>query len=612
MSENRLFQDFPPISPGEWKEKIIADLKGADYQKKLVWKTDEGFDIQPFYTAADLDNIRKLQGGTSLYTNKETNGNDWLIRQDFLFNSAPEKCNEKIIHAVKRGVTSVGIDLNNQQVPGAEELEILFQGIDTTRITIHFMHATDHEKLYSALVKYLNSPGNKNNTIRGSLGFDPIGRIARTGESDETAFDRLASLIKSSSNVFPEFRILTVNAGIFQDSGSTLSQELGYALSMANEYLDQLTNRGLTPSLVNNSMMISFSTGPDYFMEIAKLRAARSLWAAVYSEWNAGTDNVSAYIHSRTASWNLTVYDPNVNMLRTTTETMSASLGGSDEITVQPFDRWFNDENEFSSRIARNIQIILKEEAAFGKVADPAAGSYYIEELTTGLTDQAWKIFLDTEKNGGFLEAFSKGLIQGQVETSAENKRKQTASRRRSILGVNQYPAFGELILNQQRSVPGTENTGSSTFPALKPFRIAEEIEKLREQTEKSEKLPKVFLLKFGEPAWRTARAMFAGNFFACAGFEIIDNTGFDDLKDGIEAARKSKADIVVLCSADDAYTSAATAVNSALHGSSVIVVAGYPKDTLETLKDAGIRHFIHVKSNLLEELKKFQALIIT
>jgi methylmalonyl-CoA mutase len=333
------------------------------------------------------------------------------------------------------------------------------------------------------------------------------------------------------------------------------------------------------------------------------------LWNVFIAEWGVKAPS-AMHIQSRSAAWNLTLYDVNVNMLRTTTEAMSASLGGSDVISVLPFDHWSREENDFSSRIARNIQIVLREEAWFGKVADPAAGSYYIEKLTEHIIEQAWHHFMQAEEKGGFTEAFRQGTIQDEVAASQEYKRARAASRRDTILGVNQYPAFSEVLLSQDILLPEDPAEKQTSFRPIRPFRIAGEIEKLRLQTEQSAKRPKVFLLKYGEPAWRSARAMFAGNFFACAGYEIIDNLGYDNVEKGIAAAKKSAADIVVLCSSDAAYGETAPAVYDALHTTSVIVIAGYPQDAIEALAQKGISHFIHVKSNLLEELRKFQDLL--
>jgi methylmalonyl-CoA mutase len=619
MTKKRLFEEFPPVSSEEWKAKVTADLKGADYDKKLVWKTEEGFNVHPYYRREDLEAL-----------NAGIIKRDWKIRQDFTAGPSPEALNRKIRDAMSRGAQSIGIDFSERNgrseknLPplsstgsGSAQTDIwegnlatLLTDINLAETELNFLNTSQPQQLLQQLSELAAKSGTDPAGIQGSVGFDPIKQLSAEGELDDQAFDALSDCLKTSTAKLPGMKMVTVDAGILQDSGSTLSQELGFGLAMANEYLDRLTQRGHTPEEVAGAMLFSFATGPNYFMEIAKLRAARWLWRTVCKEWGLEENQCNMVIHSRTASWNLTMYDPYVNMLRTTTETMSASLGGSDSISVHPFDRIFREENEFSSRIARNSQLVLKEEAYFNKVADPAAGSYYIEQLTESIAEQAWKHFLETEEHGGYIKAFKKGWIQEQVSTSAEVKRSKASSGRTSILGVNKYPAFAEMILNQGISVPGKKSGEHVQHQPLQPFRIAEEIEQLRMQTERSKKRPKVFLLKYGEPAWMTARGMFAGSFFACAGYEIIDNRGFETVEEGIAAARKAKANIVVLCSADTAYPDTAPAVNDALGSTAEIVIAGYPKDAVETLQQQGLRHFIHVKSNLLEELQKFQSLL--
>ncbi|MDF1573541.1 MAG: methylmalonyl-CoA mutase family protein, partial [Bacteroidales bacterium] len=488
-------------------------------------------------------------------------------------------------------------------------LTSLFHEIDIDKTSFYFRNIKEPLQFFDALTSFINTTGAQHSSFSGSMGMDPIGDLVKTGEFDPSTYDAIAGMIQTASKLFPQFRIITIDAGFFQDGGSTLSQELGYGLAMANTCLDELTRRGLEPGTIASMISVSFATGPDYFLEIAKPRAARHLWNVLISEWGVDAPP-SMHIQSRSAAWNLALYDVNVNMLRTTTGAMSASLGGSDVISVLPFDYWSREPNDFSARIARNTQIVLREEAWFGKVADPAAGSYYIEKLTEQLAEQAWHHFMEAEEKGGFTEAFRQGIIQDAVAASREYKRARAASRRDTILGVNQYPAFSEVLLSQDILLPEDPEEKQATFRPIRPFRIAGEIEKLRLQTEKRAKRPKVFLLKYGEPAWRSARAMFAGNFFACAGYEIIDNLGYDQVEKGIADAKKTDADIVVLCSADAAYGETAPVAFDALHENAEIVIAGYPQDDVAALAEKGISHFIHVKSNLLDELRKFQELL--
>lgn len=609
MTKNRLFDDFPPISSDEWKEKIIADLKGADFDKKLVWHTAEGFDVQPYYRKEDLEDTGTPTAGTDQVIPGAERTITWKVRQDLLVDPDTESCNCSIRKVLDRGAQAIGLDFRKIEKIDPAVIASLFHEVDIEKTPFFFQHVKEPVQLFNALSAYINETGKQDSRFSGSLGVDPLGHLVRQGKIDTSMFDAIAELIPTASRLFPQFRIITIDAGAFQDGGSTLSQELGFALAMANTYLDELTRRGQDPATIASMISFSFATGPDYFMEVAKLRAARLLWNVMTSEWGVETP-APMHIQSRSAAWNLTLYDANVNMLRTTTGAMSASLGGSDVISVLPFDHWYREENDFSARIARNIQIILREEAYFGKVADPAAGSYYIEKLTKGITEQAWHHFLQAEEKGGFIEALRQGAIQDEVHGAMENKRERAASRRDTILGLNQYPAFSELLLSQDILLPEVSAAGKTEFMPILPFRVAGEIETLRLQTEKSKKRPKVFLLKYGEPAWRSARAMFAGNFFACAGYEIIDNLGYDSIEKGIPDAKKAAADIVVLCSSDAAYGETAPVAFEALQKQAEIVIAGYPKDSIETLSEKGIHHFIHVKSNLLEELRKFQNLL--
>ena len=611
MGKQRLFEDFPGVDSATWKERIMADLKGADYNKKLVWKTREGFDVQPFYTREDNEELTLTKKGTGIVPLLNRTGNSWLIRQNFHVDPSPEACNCTLKYAMKRGIDAAGFDLSPVSGPDIRYISNLLRDIDTGQLELHFMHVDDPARLVHLLKEHTINNGGDPSGVRGSMGPSPLSRLTLSGEITDNAFGTLAATMKQAVTDLPAFRMITIDAGNFQDGGSTLSQELGFGLAMANEYIDRLTQEGLSPQQVINSMLFTFSIGPNYFMEIAKLRAARWLWMTICREWGLKDDEVSMYIHSRTASWNLARYDANVNMLRTTTGAMSASLGASDMISVHPFDSTYRGENDFTSRIARNIQVILKEEAYFHKVADPAAGSYYIEQLTEKLADQAWNHFMEVEEKGGFLEAFKSGWIQDEITASAKELQASAASGKKSMVGVNKYPAFDEFLLKQESrfTEPPGENHTSTCKPVL-PFRIAAAIEDLRLETEKSGKRPRVFLLKYGEPAWMTARAMFAGNFFACAGYEILNDKSFKTVEEGLKVAGKSGAEIIVLCSSDDSYAEAGPLVLEKMKGKAEIVIAGYPAQSVEMLKEHGLQHFIHSRSNLLEELQKFQRLM--
>ena len=432
-------------------------------------------------------------------------------------------------------------------------------------------------------------------------------------DSQEEDLDRCKRMIMATGNL-PHFTVITVNGRNFHHAGSSIVQELAFSLSEGAEYLTQLTERGLSVDNIAPGMRFNFSVGPNYFMEIARIRAARQLWAIIVKAYGPSSDDIARMsIHTETASWNMTVYDPHVNMLRTTTESMSAVLAGVDSHVVKTFDSAYSKPEEFSEHIARNQQLLLKEEAYLDKVADPAAGSYYIEMLTASIVEEAWKLFLEVEEHGGYVEAVKSTFIQKKIKENAKSLDKALALRKSSLLGTNQYPNFTEKI---QQYIPAevfnpTDFTEKNAFvETLKPYRGAQHFEKLRKKTDdysRDHKRPAVFMFTYGNLSMRIARAQFASNFFAVAGFDLIDNLGFNSIGEGVQAAISSKAGIVVICSSDEEYVEIVPKIIEGLEGKAIVALAGYPKEIVDDLKKAGIEHFIHMRSNVLESLQEFQ-----
>jgi methylmalonyl-CoA mutase len=375
---------------------------------------------------------------------------------------------------------------------------------------------------------------------------------------------------------------------------------------MGNEYMAILTDRGIEPGMAASKIRFSFSIGSNYFFEIARLRAARLLWSVITDKYNpADRASCRMEIHCTTGRWNKTMYDPYVNMLRTQTEAMSATLGGTDSLTVEPFDAAFRKPDRFSERIARNQQLLLKEEAYFDKVADPAGGSYYIEKLTRLIAENAWDLFIETEGNGGFIESLKSGSIQGRIRESAKRKRNDVASRKEILLGTNQYPDLKET---KARSVQKSSEAAEDCDLIVEPVRLSrgsEELERLRLAADNAPKRPVVFMLTLGNAAMRRARAQFSCSFFACGGYNVIDNHGFNSPEEGVEEALKAGAAVIVVCSSDEEYELLAPAVFEKIAGRAITVVAGNP-DCKERLREAGIEHFIGIKSNLVDTLKEF------
>jgi len=614
MKQTKLFDEFPPVSTQEWEDKIKADLKGADYEKKLVWRTIEGFSVRPYYRAEHLKNLKHLKyvpGEFPYVRGNKVKSNEWYIRQNMDATDAG-KANKKALNVLMRGVDSIGFDLTLMEEFSDYDFKSLLKDICLKSIELNIMGALAAQPFVDFLKNKIKTENIDATQIKGSVCFDPLAHLSLRGnfcKTQDEVFETAKELVEKTKDL-PAFRTIGVNGEMFNNSGASIVQELGFALSMGNQYLSILTEKGLDVDTIAQNIKFNFGVSTNYFMEIAKFRAARMLWAKIVEAYEPKNKEVAKMnIHAVTSKWNQTIYDPYVNMLRGTTESMSAILSGIDSLTVTPYDVPFEKPTDFAERIARNTQIILKEESYFDKVVDPAGGSYYIENLTASIAEHAWNLFKDTENQGGYIEAFKAGFIQEKVNETANKRNHNIASRKEVILGVNQYPNASEKMdakYDAGTIITQVHKRDDAIAEPLKPYRGAEEIELLRLKTDQSAKTPKVFLLTIGNPAMRKARAGFASGFFACAGFDIIDNLGFDSVEEGVQAAVKQKSDIVVVCSSDDEYPEVAPAVFEQIGNKAITVVAGYPA-CVDDLKAKGIKHFIHIKSNLLETLKGFQ-----
>ena len=611
--KEKLFDQFPPVSTEEWMNKIHSDLKGADFNKKMVWKTEEGFNVKPFYRMEDSVDLKypdTLPGQFPYVRGTKIWKNNWYVRQDIEVSDYSE-ANRKALDILLKGVDSLGFVITDPESVNIENFNILLRGIHIDIIELNFLCNGKSKEILDHLTTISRDRELNPEKIRGAIETDPIGRLMLNGKlciSVEEGFDYLTSFTESAS-LFPNLRAIHLNASHFTNSGADIVSELAFGISMGSEYMVQLTQRGISGNVAASKIRFGFGTGSNYFAEIAKLRAARILWSAVLKGFQPENfEGIKMHIHCVTSKWNKTIYEPYVNMLRTQTEAMSAILGGTDSLTVEPFDMVFRQPDEFSERIARNQQLILKEEAYFDKVADPAAGSYYIENLTNMISEKAWKLFIETEDNGGFIGCLKSGFIQESLSECASNRKKEVSNRKHIILGTNQYPDAHEKIscsVEFKRIFNERIYEEDLVIDPITLFRGSEEYEKIRISVDRSPFRPAVFLLPVGNDVMRKARSQFSLNFFICAGYNVIDNYGFETVEEGIDKSLVSGADIVVLCSSDEEYPLFAPAICNRLKDKSILVIAGNPpcKDELKAL---GIDHFIFSGLNVVDTLKNF------
>ena len=532
-----LFAEFPPVSTAEWEAAIAKDLKGKD-PKSLIWKTEDGFELKPFYRLEDAPALPALRDFPT----------GWKICAEVTdFETAME--------VVARGAQAIQYWPENE-----DALEALLSRLPLTKVEVH-IRADGHAPSLLRVIRHFAG------RVHGSLNCGPVHEAA---------------------NIAPYFIPYVINAGRFDEIEATATQELALALAQGSEYLADL-------GLVADQIAFSFPIGSNYFFEIAKLRAARLLWPRVVKAYDPHA-RATTRIFAQTSEWNKTVYDPYVNMLRGTTEAMSAIIGGAELVTVSPFNSAFAAPDEFARRIAVNTQLILREEAHFDELSDPASGCWYIESLTDTMAREAWKLFQQMEEAGGYSTAVGSGLVDKLVKPSREARRTAIAQRRRQFTGLNVHANPAERVLDKV-TVPSRHTRGPADF------------ETMRLRTERYEKAsgktPKVFLLQFGDAKMRRARAEFSTEFFQCAGFGVVKPPAFATVEAALASIEAEKPDFVALCSSDPEYTALAAGVCPLVK--QPVIVAGFPKDALERLKQAGVAEFIHIRSNAIETLTALQ-----
>ena len=651
-----LFNDFPSVSTEEWEQIISRDLKGANYKEKLRWQTGEGINPLPFYRKEDLNKVGRQR------PLEKKGGAGWEIREP-VFRQNVSEANGAALEALEGGADSLqfylqvmytegmlGGDLAGTAVKSQPQFTKLLEGIDLVEVPVHFDAAMATPVPLALLWNHVQSGPSAPEQVTATFSYDPFRSILLNGRlpKDEADFQQdIYQMAQFRQEHLPGVRPLCIDARTYHNSGATIIEELGFALASASEYLAMLTARGMDATEAAESLHFQFSIGSNYFLEVAKFRTLRLLWQQVLEAYGADPQQAPAYVHGETSRRNKTLYDPYNNMLRTTTEGMSAAIAGCDSITILPFDRHFRSSDAFSERIARNSQIIMSEEAYLDKVHDPGAGSFYIEQLTDDMAREAWSFFQETEQVGGMTKAILDNFVQLTIEQSQQRRSKAVARGEQVLVGTNKYPnpedrmagkyqpdqptvsldaPEGPPDLDEERLIasmaeglageadlkdfiPYLYDVGKQDIRQLPPFHEADPFEQLRLITEKQEIAPVVMTLPVGEPKVRKARSAFAANFFGCAGYQINEPLGFDAIEEALTTATKKIADILVLCSTDEAYEDlvpAAGEVLETMEDPPLLVVAGYPEEHLRSYRKKGVDAFIHRNSNVLETLQLF------
>ncbi len=606
-----LFEEFESVSFEAWRECVERDLKGADFEKKLVHETLDGIALQPMYSPTDMP-----QKAGPLRIDR-----GWLTRED-VRETDPMLARSHIEAATQRGADEVSVRIfpNDSVNLSAKHLGNLTAGIDPRKTAIHWLAGPLTRPTQKAWKDALVERGIEPGSVKGSVECDPItDRCSRwVDEPLSTWKTEFHESICCASRGFPAATWVTVRASIFEKAGASLAQELAWAVSILHAYLSNLPSEVSAQDLLDHAE-IRFGVGTNYVLEICKLRVARILFANLAQLH--GCTGVPK-IHAVTTSSNKTIYDAHNNLLRATIESMAATIGGADSLTVAAYDQGYHCPDEFSEHLARNTTTLLATEAHLDKVADPLAGSYTVESLTRAYAEKAWSTFQQIEEQGGFARCFENGTIENALNEVREKRSRQIATRRRTIVGITQFANSMESKLAQvgasqamfqAKPVPVNEENWTADWlmnkavpsSALDLFRPSWPFENLRLRIEShvatGNRRPLIWLLLAGDLKMRNARAAFCQSFFAAGGYAIRQVVA-EPLDAAVREALFENADAIVVCSADDEYGRLVEQIR-VVAADTKLIVAGFPADKIDALREAGASDFVHVKTPQLEFL---------
>lgn len=683
--------EFTPPTYEEWKQACIELLKGAPFEKKMYTKTYEGITFEPMYFRAATEEIlpkKSFPGKGDFLRGATANGyvnEPWGIAQacDETF---PEENNELLKHEIDKGstiyniqldcATKKNVDARECDHPGKdgvslttlEDVEKVLQGLQLDKYPLYVYAGESSLPIMALIVAAVKKNGGDVSKLHGFIGANPIGELAANGklnQSIDKLYDEAAAAAKWAIKNAPELKTFMVKSDVFSNGGANDIQELAYTLSAAVAYLRALLDRGLTIDEAAEQIMFGVSVGANFFMQIAKLRAIRPLWAEIVKAFGGSESVQHIHVHARPAYFFKTVYDPYVNLLRNTTELFSAVAGGVESFENAPFDEPIRKGDEFSRRIARNMQIILQEEFGLLQPIDPAGGSWAVETLTKQIKEKVWAEFQKIEGMGGIVKALQENYPQDEIEKVLADRFKTSASRRDKIVGNNMYANMTETRLdprpedfaeNKKLRTQAIENylakvdakdalskvdannfdtvidaaAAGATIAELRAalgkgeseevttigkHRWSEKFEQLRETTEnfKAEKGDnvKIFLANMGPIPQHKARADFTTGFLQVGAFDVLGNNGFATVEDCAQAAKESGADAVVICSTDATYPEIVPALAPKLHevlpNATVYLAGTAPAELVETYKNAGIDDYINIRSNCYQTLTAMQ-----
>lgn len=592
-------QSFPVQKIDDWKEKAESSLKGRKIES-IQSSTYENIVLKPLYTREDEVTVSEYPSGSDFRRGVFPLGyktNEWKVAQRIPYKT-PEELKAKLSEALEKGQTAISFEVTKDVIDYAADF-----------INVNYPFSVNSKWLHHELLEVLTNQPSGN--IEGYIANDPISLFAEAGAISEEYLQLWQNDILKANEKFPNVKTVLIDTAPYHNGGANAVQELGIAAATGVFYLEQLTEAGMGFEKVLSKMIFHFSIGSNFFMELAKLRAARIIWNRITELYGAKEEARGMQISAAASSFTKTVHDPHVNLLRAANEAFAAVLGGIQYLHVDPFDH-ITGSNSFSERIARNIQLILKEEAHLRHVTDPAGGSWYIESLTIELADKGWEFFQQIEANGGMLEVLKYNWLQPKINAVYEQRNMDIQTRKQSIVGTNVFAKLDEIpALKINSTEPELMIEKTSKIAPIPKRRLAEPFEELRANAkqlgERTGAAPSVALLCLGELKQYKARLDFMKGFLAAGGFNAVDSGPLFSLEDAKEYIAHLNTNFVCLCGANDQYESIGLNLLSALKTefpNHTFFLVGLPeREKQDQWLNKGINQFIHAKSNCHEIL---------
>jgi methylmalonyl-CoA mutase len=597
---------FPIPTLEQWREALNRELKGTPYEK-LRRSTPEGILLEPLYTTYPGADTAHYPGFAPYLRGTHATGylnHSWELAQELP--ALPLRDWSTLLYQVlEQGQNAISIPLwgpHALKFQRSNDLAFALQGLKPGSHPIHLAAASTALLHAQHLVGWAGSA-----ELRGSCTADPLGALV-SGDATldlPDAWDQLAQTLDILEVKQPALKGIGISTRPYVEAGAHAVQELSFALASAVEALRELQQREQDPAALCARVRFSLGVGPQLFMEIAKFRALRVLWARVAQVFGADAEGQKANVHAFTSRYGLTAYDAHNNLLRTCTAAFSALLGGVDSLHTEPFDAIFRTPDAFSVRLARNIQLLLREESHLQHMIDPAGGSAYVETLTRQLAESAWQAFQAIEAEGGMGVALAKGIPQAQVQATDAERRTALRKRKSSLVGTNRYANPKETFSGPWPGDPPPPEARFGVTP-LVARRLASEFEQLRAQVEHHTEALPILLLPIGAFSAHKARADFAQGFLEIAGLPVTSLPAFADPAAALLAVTEAAPKAVVICGADTDYPTWVPALCAGLQALSAppqIILAGYPADQVEAHRASGVQHFIHLSADALTTL---------